>query len=98
MVEVVHFLGREVVFDYFPQLLATERWHQISNWLDNYGLLALMIIAGSPMPQTPALCLYSLANPSTFGAMIAIGLGKTVKYVFLAWLTERFPARFIQYR
>lgn len=98
MTEVFHFLGRELVLDYFPRLLAGDGWQQVSSWLDNYGLLALMVIAGSPMPQTPAIFLYSLANPSVVGAMIAIGLGKTAKYLVIAWLTERFPARFLHYR
>ena len=62
------------------------------------ALFALAVIAGSPLPQTPAVFVYSLAEPSTFGAMVAIGTGKTAKYVFLAWLTARYPARFIQYR
>ena len=98
MVEVFHTMGRELVLEQFPQVLASAGWQQVSRWLDDYGLLALAFIAGSPIPQTPAVFFYSLANPSPLGAMIAIGLGKTIKYVCLAWLTERFPSRFIRYR
>ena len=98
LVEVFGFLGRELVLARFPQAVASESWHFISDWIEHYGLFALMLIAGSPMPQTPAVFLYSLATPSTFGAMLAIGTGKTVKYVVLAWLTKRYPAWFIGYR
>ena len=46
--------------------------------------LAIAVIAGLPIPQTLAIFFYSLANPTTLGVMIAVGLGKTVKFVFLA--------------
>jgi len=98
LVEVFHFLGREVVFARFPQVVGSAGWQEMESWLNDFGLLALAVIAGSPMPQSPALFLYSLGQPSTFGVLIAVGIGKTVKYVVLAWLTARYPARFIRYR
>jgi hypothetical protein len=30
--------------------------------------------------------------------MLAVGVGKTVKYLALGWATARYPARFIAYR
>ena len=98
LVEVFNYMGRELVIDRYPQLAGTEHWKIACDWLEDYGLLALAVIAGSPIPQTPAIFFYSLANPSTLGVMIAVGLGKSVKYVFLAWLTARYPARFINTR
>ena len=97
LVEVFQYLGQELVIERFPQLVETGRWQQASAWVHEHGLFALAVIAGSPMPQTPAVFVYALANPSTPGAMLAIGIGKTVKYVFLAWLTARYPARFVRY-
>lgn len=98
LVEVFHFMGYELVLSRFPQVAASEKWQFAADWLDRYGLLALAVVAGSPMPQTPVVFLYSLAHPSTVGAMIAIGIGKTVKYVVLAWLTQHYPKRFRNYR
>jgi membrane protein YqaA with SNARE-associated domain len=98
LVQVFHVLGREAVLAHFPELVDTESWRLASGWLHSYGLAALAVIAGSPIPQTPAIFFYSLANPSVPGVLVAVGLGKTVKYVFLAWLTARYPARFISYR
>ena len=98
LVEVFQFMGRELVIARYPQLVESKYWQVASEWLHSYGLFALAIIAGSPMPQTPAVFIYSLAEPSTLGAMLSIGAGKTVKYVFLAWLTSHYPARFINYR
>jgi membrane protein YqaA with SNARE-associated domain len=96
--EVFQFMGRELVIAHFPHLAASEHWQLASDWLQRYGLVALAIIAMSPVPQTPAILVYSLANPSAFGVLLAIGIGKTLKYVFLAWLTAHYPARFINYR
>jgi membrane protein YqaA with SNARE-associated domain len=98
LVEIFHFMGQELVIARFPQLLDSVSWQLASAWLQDYGLLALAIVAGSPMPQTPALFLYSLTAPASVGVLLAVGLGKTVKYIFLAWLTARYPARFIRYR
>jgi membrane protein YqaA with SNARE-associated domain len=98
LVEIFHFMGRELVIARFPQLVDSASWQLASDWLQEYGLLALAIVAGSPMPQTPALFLYSLTGPSSLGVLLAVSIGKTVKYVFLSWLTARYPARFIRYR
>lgn len=97
LVEAFHYFGRELVLSHYPQLVDSESWRFASEWLENYGLFALMVIAGSPMPQTPAIFFYSLASPSIPGVMIAVGIGKSIKYLFLAWLTSRYPTRFIEY-
>ena len=97
LVEIVHQLGSEFVFSRYPELVSSEAWQVASEWLQSWGLLAMMIIAGSPMPQTPALFFCALANVSTLGILFAVGIGKTVKYLFLAWATARYPTRFIRY-
>ena len=98
LVELFSYFGREVVVARFPELVAHESWQLAAGWLDEYGLLALALVAGSPMPQTPVIFFYALADPSPFGALAAVGVGKTVKYVVLAWLSARYPARFAAYR
>ncbi len=98
LVEAFNFLGKELIVERYPELINSENWLQASAWLESYGLVALAVVAVSPMPQTPALLFYSLADPSTTGVLLAVGIGKTVKYVSLAWLTARYPARFIEHR
>lgn len=98
LVEVFQYMGKELVLARYPQLVDNAHWQSASTWLHAYGLFALAVIAGSPIPQTPAIFVYSLAQPSTVGVLVAIGIGKTVKYVFLAWVTARYPSRFIRYR
>jgi membrane protein YqaA with SNARE-associated domain len=91
-------LGEAVVLARYPELADVEHWQTARDWLNTYGLWAIALIAGSPMPQTPALFVYSLAGPSFPGVMLAVGAGKTVKYVCMAWLTAKYPARFIDYK
>ena len=98
LVELFGYFGREVVSARFPELVAAGSWRLASGWLDDYGLLALMLVAASPLPQTPVIFFYSLGDPSVPGALIAVGAGKCAKYVFLAWLASRYPARFAGYR
>lgn len=95
LVEIFHHMGREVVLSRYPQLIELQSWRWTSNWLQNYGLIALLIIAASPVPQTPALFLCALAELSVPGILIVVSIGKTAKYLFLAGATARYPARFL---
>ena len=97
LVEIFHYLGSEFILVHYPELVQTEAWRVASGWLQRWGQLAMLIIAGSPMPQTPALLFCALAEVSTPGIMLAVGIGKTVKYLFLAWATAHYPARFFRY-
>jgi membrane protein YqaA with SNARE-associated domain len=97
LVEIFHHLGREVVLSRFPELDQLNGWHWAKEWLQTYGLITLLVIAASPMPQTPALLFCALAELSVPGVLIAVGVGKSTKYLFLAWATAHYPRRFLNY-
>lgn len=97
LVEIFHYLGWEFVLSRHPELVQLDAWQWASNWLQEYGLIAMAIIAGSPMPQTPALLFCALAELPTVGILIAVCIGKTLKYLFLGWLASRYPARMSRY-
>lgn len=97
LVEVFHHLGWEFIAARYPDLVQLDVLQWARDWLQSYGLIALLIIAASPMPQTPALLVYSLVNPSMLGVAAAIGIGKSIKYLFLSWVTARYPGRFVRY-
>lgn len=97
LVEMVRYLGSAFIVARFPELVHADAWQTASDWLQHWGLLAMLVIAGSPIPQTPALLFCALANVSTLGILIAVAIGKTVKYLLLAWATARYPARFVRY-
>jgi len=81
LVEIFQYLGWEFILVRYPELVHSEAWRMASEWLQRWGLVAMLVIAGSPMPQTPALLFCALANVSTPGIMLAVGVGKTVKYL-----------------
>lgn len=97
LVEIFHYVGWEFVIARYPELIQLEGWQWASDWLQHYGLVVMLIIAASPMPQTPALLFCALANLPTLGILIAVGIGKTAKYLFLSWATARYPGRFMRY-
>jgi membrane protein YqaA with SNARE-associated domain len=98
LVEIFHHFGREVVLSRYPELVDLASWRWASHWLQSYGLIALLFIAASPMPQTPALFFCALAELSVPGVLVVVGLGKTAKYLFLAGATARYPypARYLK--
>ncbi len=96
LIQILHTLGYEFLLAKYPDFLPNQRWQFMQPWLEAYGLPALTIIAASPVPQTPFVFLYSLNNPSIPGALLAISIGKSVKYLLIAWITARFPGRFMQ--
>lgn len=98
LVEIFHYLGWTFIAARYPELVQLETWQWASEWLQHYGLIALLLIAASPMPQTPALLFCALANLPVLGILAAVAIGKTAKYLFLAWLTARYPGRFMDYR
>jgi hypothetical protein len=69
LVEIFQYLGWEFIVARYPELVSMEIWQQASEWLQSWGLLAVLLIAGSPMPQTPALLFCALADVSSLGIL-----------------------------
>ncbi|MBI4985893.1 MAG: hypothetical protein HZC24_11305 [Rhodocyclales bacterium] len=94
LVAAFHHLGWNQVYSHFPELATNESWLRTMAWVAGYGHLALFLIAASPLPQTPALLFFGMAQhdlPTIFVAMLA---GKLIKYGIFAWFASRFPERF----
>ncbi|WP_156811469.1 hypothetical protein [Cupriavidus sp. USMAHM13] len=86
---VFHDLGWEKLLGYLPELTRSARWVQIAAYTEDYGLLALVAIAASPLPQTPALVFVALAELSPLAVFGSILGGKLAKYGVVAWLAAR---------
>ena len=97
LVLVFHTVGWETIVQHYPDLVQMESWQWVHDKLLHYGLFALMLIAASPLPQTPALLVYAMIDPSLPGVLLAIGTGQALKYTVLTWLTARYPGRFLQF-
>ncbi|KDP86360.1 hypothetical protein CF70_007780 [Cupriavidus sp. SK-3] len=86
---VFHHLGWVQLLNYMPELTRSPKWVTIAGWTENYGLAALLVIAASPLPQTPALVFVALAELSPLAVFAAIFSGKLAKYGLTAWLAAR---------
>jgi len=84
-----HHLGWVQLREYFPELTRSAKWVKIAQLTEDYGLVALLAIAASPLPQTPALVIVALAELSRLGVFAAIFGGKLAKYGLAAWLAAR---------
>lgn len=88
-----HHLGWSQLQEHFPQLATNSTWIRVVEWASAYGVIALFVIAVSPLPQTPALIFLGAAHhdyPSAFAAML---LGKLIKYSAFGWAASHFPDR-----
>ena len=88
-----HRLGWSQVTERFPELAASDTWHQTVNWVSDYGAWALCAVAATPLPQTPALLFFAIARQDYAAVFAAMLAGKLLKYGVIAWLTARFPER-----
>ena len=93
LVTLFHFFGWALIYSYFPEFLSHPAWQSIVNWVSNYGILGLLAIASSPLPEMPALIVLSVSRPDTALIFLAVLTGKLIKYGMIAWLTSRFPGR-----
>ncbi|WER49934.1 hypothetical protein CupriaWKF_22765 [Cupriavidus sp. WKF15] len=84
-----HHLGWVQLLEYFPELTRSAKWARIARLAEDYGLVALLAIAASPLPQTPALVVVALAKFSRLAVFAAIFSGKLAKYGLAAWLAAR---------
>lgn len=82
---------------HYPDLIQSASWQNMTQVVNDYGLFALAVISGLPLPQTPALVMCALSGVPMSGIFLAIAAGKLAKYGLLAWAVATFPERFLQY-
>lgn len=88
-----HHLGWERLFAAYPDVVRSSAWSAATRWLGTYGVLALLVIAGTPLPLTPALMFAGISRLPIVEVIVALWLGKLAKYLLYAWLASRFPER-----
>lgn len=88
-----HHLGWTQLNERFPELATNPTWIRVVGWASTYGMIALFLIAVSPLPQTPALIFLGAAHHDYPSAFLAMLLGKLIKYGAFAWTASHFPER-----
>ena len=91
---VFHHLGWNSLVARYPDIVRSEAWAHATHWLSSYGIAALSLIAALPLPQTPALMFAGIARLPVIWVLLALLLGKIVKYTVYAWAVARFPEKF----
>lgn len=90
-----HHLGWNLLIAWYPDVATTKFWVQSTAWLSEYGAVALFALMALPLPipKTPALAFVAIYRMPIYEAVLAIGLGKLLKYTLYAYVVSRFPLR-----
>lgn len=75
-----------------PQLTQGRHWHYFTEWVGRYGVLALTVVAASPLAQTPALLLVGMLGMPWPAVALSLTMGKAAKYCAVAALASRTSA------
>ena len=87
-----HHLGWARLFDAYPDVVRSTAWVDATRWLTNFGVASLLLIAALPLPLTPALMFAAVSRLPMAEVLLALWLGKLLKYTIYAWLTATFPS------
>jgi membrane protein YqaA with SNARE-associated domain len=66
-------------------------WHQVESWLEHWGLLGLAFIALGPLPQQPPIIFCALARMPVPEIVLAILIGRSLRYAGLAAVASFAP-------
>lgn len=91
-----HHLGWARLFDFYPDVVHSRAWSDATRWLTNYGAVSLLLIAALPLPLTPALMFAAISRLPVAEVLLALWLGKLLKYLAYAWLASAFPAQVLR--
>lgn len=86
-------LGWDQLQAMFPQMQSAATWVRIVDWVQDWGIPALFVVAAMPVPQSPALVFLSVGGHGGGEVMLAIFGGKLIKYGVVAWATATFPGK-----
>ncbi len=91
---IFHHLGWSQIIAAYPDLTQSTAWSDATRWVSAYGSWALLGIAATPLPQTPALIFTAMSRLPILEVFVALFLGKLLKYAFYGFLAAKFPSWF----
>jgi membrane protein YqaA with SNARE-associated domain len=91
-----HHLGWNLLIEWYPDIARSKARTDATRWLSRYGSSALFVLMAFPLPvpKVPALAFAGICRMPVFEVLLAIGLGKLLKYNVYALIVSRFPERF----
>lgn len=94
-----HHLGWNLLIEWYPDIARSKLWAGSIRWLSEYGVVALFALMAVPLPipKTPALAFVAIYRMPIYEVILAIGLGKILKYTLYAYVVSRFPMYFVRF-
>jgi membrane protein YqaA with SNARE-associated domain len=89
-----HHVGWNQIAIAYPDLTQSKAWADATRWVSAYGTWALLAIAATPLPQTPALIFTAVSRLPIAEVFLALFLGKLLKYGVYGFLAVKFPSWF----
>jgi membrane protein YqaA with SNARE-associated domain len=90
-----HHLGWARLFSAYPDVVRSVAWMDATRWLSTYGVASLLVIAALPLPLTPALMFAAISRLPVAEVVLALWVGKLIKYLVYAGLASAFPSLWI---
>jgi membrane protein YqaA with SNARE-associated domain len=76
--------GTQTVAEYLPGIARSREWAAGLRWVEQYGFVALIAVAGLPVSQTPILIVCALLGMPPVEVFASVLLGKLAKYLVCA--------------
>ncbi len=76
--------GPQFITEFLPGIARSREWESGLRWVDQFGFIALLAVAGLPLSQTPVLVVCALLGmplPTVFASVFG---GKLLKYLVSA--------------
>jgi membrane protein YqaA with SNARE-associated domain len=80
-----------VMHSFLPFAFDTSLWGSTDAFLKSYGLIALALIAFTPLPQMPAAVMAALAHVPLWEITLSVFAGRVIKYALYAWAASHAP-------
>lgn len=81
--------GTQAVSSLLPGIARSSEWSAGLRWVEQYGYIALIAVAGLPASQTPVLIVCALLGMPSSEVFFSVLLGKLAKYAVCAAATAR---------
>lgn len=91
LAHVLQVKGMPYLLHMVPGIEHTKTWLWTNDLMHKWGDWGVAAVAISPLPQHPAVALAAFAGISLFEILVAVFLGRAIKYLFLAWLASHSP-------
>lgn len=69
----------------------SSSWIRATEWMEKFGVWAIFFFAIGPLPVHPGIAIGALGEIPVWELVFAAGLGRSIKYLFLAWLATHAP-------